>query len=155
AQVRTEGVSQQARPRDEWRAGGPVAARPPSRLLRLLRLALIGARPLDARPALAEVSRAPGGGGDPRRARRAPGSAARGDGGRVLRPAEPEELRANVRLGLAAEAFRRAAWVGLAGRAALGGSAAAARRHGDARLPRFFAPADLSDPHRRPSQYGV
>src|SRR5437899_3892297 len=148
-----QGISEQARSRDEWRTRGAVAARTPSGVLRLLRLALDRARPLDARAPLAAVPAAPRGGGDPRAARRAPRSGGRRRGGGVLRPAEPQELRADLRLGVAPEARGRAARLGFARGATLGGGAATARRHRHPRFPRLPAAADLSHPHRRASEH--
>src|SRR5207237_6990585 len=134
--VRGEGVSEQARPRDERAPRSAVAACPPPRILRLLRLALDGAWALDAGAPTAAISSASRSTRDPPPAGRASLRAPRHGGGRLLRAAESQELRADERLGMAAQAAGGAAQLGFAGGAPLGAGSRATGRYRDTRALR-------------------
>ena len=121
ARLRPPGIPQQDRARAERRRRRAAAARADARLLRLLRLALVGARALAARAPGPRASRMP-----PSPARRARALAPEPDAGEhrrrgpVSRGQGPRDLRAAVRARVAAAARGGAARVGTIPRRAAG-----------------------------------
>src|SRR5476649_462039 len=154
-EVCAAGVSEQARPHHERAPGSSRTARPASRLLWLLRLAFVGSRALDAGAIAARLSADSRGRANSRALRRALFDRSDCAGGDVLRSAEPAQLRANLRLGMALETVGRAARLGQPGRAPLGAGAAAAGRGRRPAVPGVSAQADVPDPDRCPSQHGL
>ena len=147
---------EQAGRRPQRRDGRPDAAGAAPRLLRLLRLALVGPRPLDAGAAAAAVPGPAGAEADPRRPGRAPDGEEPAGRGRLLRPAERASRSSGTYgwawlLKLAEELH---GWDDPDGRE-WSKNLQAAGRHIVARYLAFLPEADLSDPQRRPSEHGV
>ena len=125
------------------------------RVLRLLRLALVGAWPLDAGAAAASLPRPAREATDPRRAGGASDREEPPGRGRLLQAAESAIVRADLRLGLAAEAGRGAARLGRPRREDVVEEPEAAGGHDRRPLPRVLPEADVPDPQRRASEHGV
>ena len=156
ARLRAPGIPEQDRARAQQRRGREAAARADPGLLRLLRLALLGARALAARAAGPPLSRRALRAAGARGARREPDAGAHRRRGALPRGLRPHVVRAALRPGVAAAARGRAARVerpaGAAVVARAGAARAGGRRaHRGRGCPSSPRPSASASTRRRPS----